>query len=522
MKNILAAALLVLAGEAALTAGVVSGRVTDTDGKPLAGVPVSDGYALVVTDADGNYSFKTDKHMGLVFVVTPNGYEPATTHGNRPDFWKLITSPVDENDVADFVLRPVDDNSIAFLTIADNQLTNRHGEVNCFRSTTVPDVNASLDSLRTLGYDPFVIMLGDQAHDCYWKPNRYGLQETYADLEAIDARIYSVMGNHDNDPTGMNDHEASWEWRRFIGPTYYSFNKGGVHFIVLDDIEIVDGSPEKSTDGECVYTHHLSANQLEWLKKDLALVDKSTPLLLALHCPLYAAPGAKDTYRVTNGDELVEIIKDFDNVEIVSGHTHVSYGAESPDGKIHETNYGAVCGSWWLNARENLGNDNNICRDGTPSGYSVWTRRDGRYSNFYKGTGLPAERQFRAYDMNNVNFDNTDIAAEFSPDRDRTNEVLVNVWSYGPGWKVEMFENDVPLEVEQVRSKDPLFLLSCPVPYLAQGYELIGTVRPVYSMHMFKAHASAPDTPVDIKVTDREGRVYTQRLNRPHALTLDM
>lgn len=83
-----------------------------------------------------------------------------------------------------------------------------------------------------------------------------------------------------------------------------------------------------------------------------------------------------------------------------------------------------------------------------------------------------------------------------------------------------MSENGTPLEVERVRSKDPLFLLTGPVPYLALGNELIGTVRPVWSWHMFKAKASAPDTPVTIKVTDREGRVYTKKFERPAALDI--
>lgn len=506
----------------ALNAGVVTGRVTDTNGTGLSGIPISDGREIVLTDSDGRYILETDKRMGYVFVITPSGYEPAHSHANLPDFWNLITTPVDENDIIDFILTPTDDSKFAFLGLADNQLTNRSGEVNCFKSTTIPDVNVTIDSLRKEGYNPFVIMLGDQAHDCYWKKNRYGLQEAYSDLEAINSRIYSVIGNHDHDPSGWNDYEATWEWRRNIGPTYYSFNKGGVHFVVLDDIEIVDGSPEKSKDGECVYTHHLSSDQLEWLKKDLSLVDKSNPLIIALHAPLYAAPGANTTYRVTNGEELVDLIKDFDSVEVISGHTHISYGAESEDKKIHETNYGAVCGSWWLNARVDLGNDNNICRDGTPSGYAIWTYDDGKFSNIYKGTGLNRNHQFRTYDLNNVIIDNDQIAGEFLPDRMKDNEVLINVWGYGPGWTVEAFENGESLNVERVRSKDPLFLSSCPMPYLEKGFELIGTVRPVYTMHMFKVKASKPDSTIDIKVTDREGRVYSEKMVRPKAFTLDM
>lgn len=521
MKNIISAILLCL--PAMCSAAVVSGTVTDTSGRPMPDIAVSDGYTTVLTDARGHYSIDTDKRLGLVFVTTPSGYTPAYSHANRPKFWQLVTMPADEDEQADFVLQPADDRRFAFVALADNQISNRHGEVGCFVSTTVPDVNATLDSLRTTGVEPFVILLGDQAHDCYWKPNRYGLPEAYSDIEKINAPVYSAMGNHDNDPTAMNDIDAAAEWRRHLGPTYYSFDKGGVHFVFLDDIQLVDDSPLKSQDGECVYRNRLSDDQVEWLRSDLARVaDKSTPVVLAMHAPLYYFPGSDRVYYIENGAEVAEILEPFEHVEVISGHTHVSYGAESESGHIHETNYGAVCGSWWLNARIELGNDNNLCRDGTPSGYAIWEWNGSDFRNVFKGTGLPTSAQMRAYDLNMVEFDNDQLAPEFATGRKKTNEILVNVWGYGPGWTVEMSENGKPLEVERVRMRDPLYLISCPIPYIAQGRELIGTVRPVYTLHMFKARAKKSNSPVTIKVTDRYGREYTRTMQRPQALTTDM
>lgn len=493
-------------------AGLVTGSVT-AGGRGLAGVPVSDGYEIVYTGADGRYSLETDKTLGLLFVGTPSGYEPATCHGNRPDFWRLLTTPADEPETVDFVLRPVDDSRFAFVAMADNQISNRHGEVNCFVSTTVPDVNATVDSLRTAGMKPFVILLGDQAHDCYWKANRYGLPQAYSDIERIDARVYSVMGNHDHDPTAMNDIDAGAEWRRFVGPEYYSFDKGGVHFVVLDDEEIVDNGPTLSKDGECVYKNKVRQPQMEWLRKDLERVEPSTPVLLAIHAPLLPSPGMEAAWRLVNGVELAALLGKFDHVEIISGHTHISYAAEK--GNLYETNYGAVCGSWWLNARVDLGNDNNICREGTPSGYAVWSYADGAFSSYFKGTGYDRSDVMRIYDLDAIEIDNERVAAEFAPGRKKNHEVLVNVWGYGPGWTVEMFENGRPLEVERVRSKDPLFLQSCPVPYVALGNELIGTVRPVFSWHFFKARASRRNTDITVRVTDRYGRTYTRTQHLP-------
>ena len=61
--------------------------------------------------------------------------------------------------------------------------------------------------------------------------------------------------------------------------------------MVLDDVEIVENGPSLSKDGECVYKNKVRKAELEWLAKDLALVDKSTPVVLAIHVPLLAAPG---------------------------------------------------------------------------------------------------------------------------------------------------------------------------------------------------------------------------------------
>lgn len=96
----------------ACSAGLVSGTVT-AEGKGLAGIPVSDGYQIVVTDDEGRYSMETDKTLGLVFVSTPSGYEPAICHGNRPDFWRLLTTPADEPENVDFKLRLVEDSRFA-------------------------------------------------------------------------------------------------------------------------------------------------------------------------------------------------------------------------------------------------------------------------------------------------------------------------------------------------------------------------------------------------------------------------
>ncbi|MFL5581023.1 MAG: calcineurin-like phosphoesterase C-terminal domain-containing protein [Gemmatimonadaceae bacterium] len=57
-------------------------------------------------------------------------------------------------------------------------------------------------------------------------------------------------------------------------------------------------------------------------------------------------------------------------------------------GRVHEHVAGAACGVWWSGP---------ICTDGTPNGYAVY-EIDGEDVRWrYKGTGLAATEQIRAY-----------------------------------------------------------------------------------------------------------------------------
>ena len=51
------------------------GLVSDSEGNPLEGVVVSDGYSVVATDAKGVYQIVRDPSAKHVFISVPSGYE---------------------------------------------------------------------------------------------------------------------------------------------------------------------------------------------------------------------------------------------------------------------------------------------------------------------------------------------------------------------------------------------------------------------------------------------------------------
>ena len=108
LTSILLAVVFALGATLHSAAHNVSGKVT-CDGKGVAGVAVSDGFEVVLTDADGHYALTSEKKNGYVFYTLPGGYEPLLQDGFMPQFWTKLDSPeADVAEVHDFVLKRVD------------------------------------------------------------------------------------------------------------------------------------------------------------------------------------------------------------------------------------------------------------------------------------------------------------------------------------------------------------------------------------------------------------------------------
>ena len=47
---------------------------------------------------------------------------------------------------------------------------------------------------------------------------------------------YNVIGNHDLNMDAADDQQSDETFERIYGPSYYSFDHGPAHFLVLDDV----------------------------------------------------------------------------------------------------------------------------------------------------------------------------------------------------------------------------------------------------------------------------------------------
>jgi hypothetical protein len=79
------------------------------------------------------------------------------------------------------------------------------------------------------------------------------------------------------DIDARSDEASSSTFKQQFGPTYYSFNRGEIHYVVMDDVFFV-GAAKK-------YIGYLTENQLRWLEQDLALIKPGSTVVVNVHIP---------------------------------------------------------------------------------------------------------------------------------------------------------------------------------------------------------------------------------------------
>ncbi len=506
-------------------------------GVGLANVIVSDGVEVAKTDQNGTYYLASKKNKNFIFVSIPGGYEVGYVNSVLPVFYKNFTTDANTVETVDFELKPVNNDKHVLLALGDMHLANRNDDVSQFQNGFLIDAAKSITKYKNEGYKVYALTLGDMTWDAYWYANNYSFSQYLNLIKTVNVPVFHTMGNHDNDPYINSDWQAETAFRTSLGPTYYSFNIGKVHYIVLDNIQYVNKGASQGIMGDRDYNGVIVADQIAWLKKDLAMItDKSTPIVVAMHIQLNNAPtlsGQNETasLRLNNSTEFINALTEFTDVNVITGHTHVCYAYEN-NNNLMEHNSGAICATWWWTGRSGYAN-NHICKDGAPGGYGIWKFNDRNYQWLYKSIGEQENYQFRAYDLNQVHITAAKYAPKSTDEKlkpyagtyaspNTNNEILVNVWGFDKKWKVEILENGTPLSVNRVRTLDPLHIISYEALRLNANAEPTEDFVTTNSAHFFKAKANGAATPIEIKVTDRFGNIYSETMIRPKDLVVSM
>ena len=513
----------------------VFGLVSSEEG-PVANVVVSDGTEVTVTDDKGIYELKSAKKWGYVFISVPSGYEVAA-EGVFPQFYQTLKGAADVVEQKDFKLTKVDgqDRYKLFL-LGDMHLANRTNDAAQFTQFTT-DLNAYM--AQHSGQKMYALTLGDMTWDLYWYKNNYALPQYRETInrQVKNLQIYHTMGNHDNDFMTTSDYDAAVKYVDCIGPTFYSFNIGQVHYVVMDNIDCsaYDGTDSRN------YVKKLSNEQLKWLAKDLAYVDKSTPLIVAMHAQIYkpTSTGFAFDHDSANTEALLAALDGYE-VHFVTGHTHKVYNITPDDDvvkgrDIHEHNSGAICASWWWSG--NLTPGVHVSIDGAPGGYAILDIDGTDFAWLYKSTGWPEEYQFRSYDLNNVSFSMDDVPnipsniliqlaykkyVNAYPENS-DNEVLIKIWNWNSNWELSVVdERGKTLEYTPVWAYDPLHIAALSVPrFNTSGITSTPSFVTESATNFFKVKAEVDDVDLTITVKDEFGHTWTEEMQRPKAFSTD-
>lgn len=519
-------------------AGTTVYGIVSSAGVGVENVVVSDGAEVTVTNEKGIYQLKSAKKWGYVFISVPSGYEVPSV-GVLPQFHRALKNSADVVERADFKLEKVDgQDSYKIFMLGDMHLANRTGDLGQFAQFT-SDLTDYMT--RHKGEKMYALTLGDMTWDLYWYSNSYYFPQylNTVNSQIKNLQIFHTMGNHDNDFQTRSDYDAAVKYVDQICPTYYSFNIGKVHYVVMDDIDCssYDGSTSRN------YVESLSAEQLDWLAKDLSHVAKTTPVVVAMHAQVFypTTSGFKIDHDQVNTLQLFDILDGY-TVRFVTGHTHKLFNV-TPDAPIvdghnfREYNSGSVCASWWWSG--NLTPGIHIGTDGTPGGYGIWDVTGTDFQCLYKSTGWPEEYQFRSYDLNNVHFSMADVPlmpSDISASvknaymqyvnaypQNNDNEVLINIWNWNSDWTLSVVdEKRKTLPYTEVWAYDPLHIAALSVKRFnnAKLTQTPSFITDKFT-HFFKVKADDADTDLVITVKDEFGNEWTENMQRPKAFSTD-
>ncbi len=472
----------------------------DADERSLANVRVSSHTDITKTDRNGRWRLPLYDNT-IYFVIKPRGYMTALDQGMQlPRFYYIHnpkgspaylkypavkpTGPLPAS--IDFPLYTRrEPNKFTALFFGDTQPRDLR-EVDYISKSIVEPLIGKTDAA-------FGVPLGDIAFD-----NLETTEPLVKSIALIGIPWYNVLGNHDVDYQGKTDKEANGHFERVFGPAYYSFDHGPTHFVVLDNVVWQHGDTQPDKRGR--YKAGLGKEQLDWLRKDLALVPQNQMVVLMMHIPLNENEDKQDIFRM---------IEKRPYVISVAAHTHFQehrFFTEKDGWKGAKPHHHIVnvttCGSWWSGAPDPRGIPHTTMRDGAPNGYSIFTFDGTQYKIEYRAAGRPATYQMNIISPDFIN------ASELAG-----TSVFVNVFGGSEQSKVEVqFGADGPWQtMAKADEADPMYLelIAREKGQKPPYRDLPGAVKSPHLWKMPMPRYLAPGVyPIHVRTTDMFGQVY--------------
>lgn len=311
-------------------------------GEPgLPDVVVSDQDDVAITGADGSFHLTGAASHGIVFVSVPDGYRSVGA------FWQRASG----NALA-FALTPAPAPAeFSFIHASDTHLS----EASLARTVRLRQIVNDLRPAMVLVSGDLVrdaLRVSEEVATSYY---RMYVHET----SSFGSPVWSVPGNHEifgierqlSHVSPSNPLYAKAMYRSFLGPDYYSFTFGGIHFVGLNTVDYDDQS----------YYGHVDETQLAWLERDLARTPPAMPVVTFNHIPFFSsgetlggymdgppAPtpitvGGRTVFRhvVSNAEDVLRVLRRRPYPLALGGHFHIremiQYAADGVQTRFYQT-----------------------------------------------------------------------------------------------------------------------------------------------------------------------------------------
>ena len=411
-----------------------NGYVKYSDGTPAAGVSVSDGFTVAVTNAEGYYKMLASPDARYIYVSYPADAVITKNSAGTPNFFVKYNQSANRYDFS-FARQSVENEFMVF-AMADPQAhyakrsPQTIADTDRFRGEAVPAINSQIaeQSLNCYG-----ITLGDIVYSENNRNSNSGMSTMRTHFNEVNMPVFQTMGNHDftffnaSNPLTTSATASTLylaAQRKFednFGPINYSFNRGNVHFVCMRNI-IFDSTTVNSD-----YHGGFTDEQFAWLQQDLANVPKTKMVVICVHIPFVGILNYEHVKDVLN------LMKQYAAAKVFSGHTHYKrYYSNLNTTGVSEHIHSAVCGQWWWS---------NIEGDGCPNGYTIYKFSGTSISDEYF-VGQNTHMNTRDYQMR-VYRGNLKTGGSYAYFQwpHSASKLMINVFNGDSRWTVKVYEN---------------------------------------------------------------------------------
>ncbi len=464
-----------------------SGTGVRRPGDPgVAGVMMSNGRDVVLTDSDGGFALAVQPGES-VFVIKPPHWSVPYQAGGCSPFSYLHRSDAVLSQAIDFPLRRTSEPaSFEALLFADVQPSNAT-ELGYFADLMRRGVHGTAAA--------FAINHGDVMGDdlSLFPAYRRVIGETGIPW-------YHCPGNHDMNLDSAGPYHAFETWKREIGPTHSAFRYAGATFILLNNVDYAGHG--RTFAGGRGYRGMIGARQLSFVDNVLRHVPADGLVVVSMHIPLVSFE-APDSVSDTTADRsaLMRLLDGRPHTVSFAGHSHTTehhflgaehgFGGERPH---HHHVLTAASGSWWSGAADQRGIPVSDSRDGSPKGYHVLSVDGARYVTRFVPFEPLASPQMRvmvseashlvAQDTGTLEILDKVVSSPVGAAHLSSLTLVADVFDGGPTTRV-VYEIEgsgvAPVEMVRARTADPFIVES-----FARDRQLLKPwVKPAVSSHIW-------------------------------------